>query len=120
MKRLPSGRFPANFEYAGRIYDGPQWTPKLAEKYPDGVAFTDDGFPDFEPYARATATLEPHFAGNHTTDPAEANRQAGLAATPDDCTWRHHQDTTTMLLVPTDMHKAIRHAGGVSLVRGKE
>ena len=119
MRRLPSGRYPANFEYAGRVYDGPRWTPELAAKYPDGVRFTDDGFPDFEPYAQAKVTFEPHFDGDRRTDEEEANRKANLEETPLECTWHHHQDTRTMLLVPRDLHKAIRHAGGVSIMKGR-
>lgn len=121
VRRLPSGRYPANFQYAGRVYDGPRWTAELAERYPEGVRFTDDGFPGFEPYAVAKVSIEPHFAGNHTTDPAEANRKAGLPRTPEGYTWHHHQDTKTMLLVPMDLHEAVRHAGGTSIVKkGKE
>jgi hypothetical protein len=115
VERLPSGRYPGNFRYAGRVYDGPGWTAKLAAKYPNGVRFTADGFPDFAPYARATVTFDPNFLGNHGSDFAEANRKAGLSETPDDHTWHHHQDTRTMQLVPVDLHKAVRHAGGVSM-----
>jgi hypothetical protein len=118
VQRLPSGRYPGNFTYAGTVYNGPGWTPTLAAKYPAGVRFTADGFPDFSPYATHTVTIEPHFAGNHTTDPARANELAALPTTPDGYTWHHHQDTTTMQLVPKDLHRAVRHAGGVSLMKG--
>lgn len=47
------GRRPINSDYRGRVYDGPAWTSELASRYPDGVRFTDAGFPDFSPYARA-------------------------------------------------------------------
>jgi hypothetical protein len=119
VRRLPSGKYPANFDYAGRVYDGPRWTLELGEKYPAGVRFTDDGFPDFEPYASAKVTFDPHFAGDRRIDEAEANRQAGLPETPLESTWHHHQDTRTMLLVPTDLHDAVRHAGGVSIMKGR-
>lgn len=120
VTRLPSGRFPQNFEYAGRVYKGPQWTPKLVEKYPDGVRFTDDGFPDFGPYAEATVTFDPSFDGDRRIDEAEANRKAGLDDTPLHLTWHHHQNTTMMQLVPRDMHHAVRHAGGVSIMKGRK
>jgi len=120
VERLPSGRYPQNFAYAGKVYDGPGWTPRLAEKYPNGVRFTADGFPDFAPYAQATVRFEPNFLGNRTTDFTEASRKAGLATMPDGYTWHHHQDTRTMLLVPIDLHDAVRHAGGVSIMRGRE
>jgi len=120
VQRLPSGRYPQNFAYAGKVYDGPGWTPRLAEKYPNGVRFTADGFPDFAPYAQATVTFRPNFLGNRTTDFTEANGKAGLATMPDGYTWHHHQDTRTMLLVPIDLHDAVRHAGGVSIMKGRE
>jgi len=120
VERLPSGWYPQNFTYAGQVYDGPGWTDKIAEKYPNGVWFTADGFPDFAPYATATVTFDPHFAGNHTTDPASANQKAGLPRTPDGYTWHHHQDTRTMQLIPKDLHRAVRHAGGVSIMKGRQ
>jgi hypothetical protein len=119
VKRLPSGRYPSNFEWAGRVYAGSRWTPGLAAKYPSGVRFTEDGFPDFEPYAIAKATIDPSFAGNHSTDFTEANRQANIQRVPDGYTWHHHQDARTLLLVPIDVHEAVRHAGGVSIMRGR-
>jgi len=115
VRRLPSGRLPANYRYAGRVYDGPQWTPQLARRYPNGVRFTNDGFPDFSPYARNTARFPNGFQGS-AADFAAANRQVGLPSTPRGFTWHHHQDTRTMQLIPTDMHEAIRHAGGVAIL----
>ena len=120
MERLPSGRYPSNFRYAGQVYDGPRWTARLAEKYPNGVRFTDDGYPDFASYAIATVTFDPNFLGNHGSDYTEANRKAGLSTMPDGYTWHHHQDTQTMQLIPIDLHDAVRHAGGVSIMKGRE
>jgi hypothetical protein len=120
VRRLPSGKYPANFQYAGKVYDGSGWTARLAARYPEGVRFTADGFPDFAPYAAATVTFEPGFLGNHASDLTEANRKAGLTEMPAGYTWHHHQDGRTMQLVPKDLHLAVRHAGGVSLMRGRE
>jgi A nuclease of the HNH/ENDO VII superfamily with conserved WHH len=120
VKRLPSGRYPANFAYAGQRYDGPGWTPRLADKYPEGVRFTADGFPDFSPYAIATVTFDPNFLGNYTSDFTEATRKAGLETMLDGYTWHHHQDARTMQLVPIELHDAVRHAGGVSIMKGRE
>lgn len=117
VRRLPSGRYPANYRYAGKVYDGKNWTPKLQQKYPNGVRFSNDGFPDFSPYAQRTVTLRPTFAGDRS-DFALANRRAGLSATPDGFTWHHHQDTRTMQLIPTDLHRGVRHAGGVAIMKG--
>jgi filamentous hemagglutinin len=120
VQRLPSGRYPQNFTYAGKVYDGPQWTPELAERYPNGVRFTADGFPDFAPYATATVAIEPHFVGNYTSDITTATELAGLTRVPDGYTWHHHQDTRTMQLVPVDLHEAVRHAGGTSIMKGRQ
>ena len=119
VERLPSGWLPANFEYAGKHYDGVGWTAKMAEKYPDGVWFTPDGFPDFSPYAIETVTFDPNFRGNHGTDFNNANKRCGLERTPRYYTWHHHQDGRTMQLIPKDLHKAVRHAGGVAITKGR-
>jgi len=81
------------------------------------VRFTNDGFPNFGPYATHTARFPNGFRGT-PADFAAANRQAGLARTPDGFTWHHHQDGRTLQLVPRDLHEAIRHAGGVALMGG--
>ncbi|PSL55849.1 HNH/ENDO VII superfamily nuclease [Saccharothrix carnea] len=119
VQRLPSGRRPANSKYAGRKFDGDTWTPELAAKYPDGVVFTNDGFPDFSPYATHTVTIDPHFQGDRT-DFTQANRLAGLRGTPEGYIWHHHQDTRTMQLVPQDLHEGVRHAGGVAIMKGRK
>jgi hypothetical protein len=120
VERLPSGRLPSNFEYAGRVYDGDKWTPKLAKKYPNGVRFTEDGFPDFAPYATHTVTFDPNFKGNHGSDFVDANKLAGLPATPDGYTWHHTQDGKTMQLIPRDLHRGVSHAGGVAIMKGRD
>ncbi|MCY1144061.1 HNH endonuclease [Actinoplanes sp. Pm04-4] len=121
VKRLPSGKLPSNRQFAGKKFDDPKrWTPKLQEKYPDGVRFSDDGFPDFSPHVTHTVKFDPPgFAGNHSTDFTEANRLAGLPETPDGYTGHHHQDTNTMQLIPSDLHNAVRHAAGVAFTKGR-
>lgn len=117
--RLPSGRLPANFEWAGKVYKGERWTAELAEKYPNGVRFSERGFPDFSPYAKETAVFEPHFSGVRELDAPRANRMVHLEETPEDWVWHHVEDGKTMQLVPEDLHEAVRHAGGVSIVKGR-
>src|SRR5262245_62313783 len=118
VKRLPSGRLPGNFEHAGKQFPMDRLPAEIRQKYPNGVHFTDDGFPDFAPYARSTVKFDPPgFEGNHGTDFTEAFRRSGV--TPDrDYTWHHHQDGQTMQYVPTDLHGAVRHAGGVAIAKG--
>ena len=77
-----------------------------------GIPFDADGYPDFS--GVATKTVEIRQAGNYTTDFADANAAAGLAETPKGYTWHHHQNGTTMQLVPTSIHRATGHTGGVA------
>jgi hypothetical protein len=119
VKRLPSGRFPANYRFAGRRYNGPGWTAKLQRKYPDGVWFSKEGFPNFGPHADKEVTFPRGFLGNRTSDFVQANKLADLPRTPRGMTWHHVEDLRTMQLVPTDLHDAIRHAGGVALMKGR-
>lgn len=49
-------------------------------------------------------------------DWGNANEKAGYARNggePGGYTWHHHQDRQTMKLVPTEIHDAFRHSGGV-------
>lgn len=104
----------------------PGETP-LSEKYPDGVTFDKDGFPDFTSYARVNPkTGQPDvyqikMEGNYGTGPngdfGKANRAAGYTETPDGYTWHHHQDRKTMILVPKDIHGAVAHTGGTSVIK---
>ncbi|MDY7228507.1 HNH endonuclease [Hyalangium rubrum] len=42
----------------------------------------------------------------------ERDKAAGLRETPKGMTWHHHQDRTTLQLVPTDIHARTGHTGG--------
>ncbi|MGK3970047.1 HNH endonuclease [Sorangium sp. So ce118] len=46
-----------------------------------------------------------------------ASQAAGLSRTPEGYTWHHHQDGTTMQLVPSDIHRMTGHTGGFALGR---
>lgn len=109
------GRRPINSDYRGRVYDGPAWTSELASRYPDGVRFTDAGFPDFSPYARARIRLD-GLTGIYDTDASVANRALGLRQTPPGLVWHHVEDGTTMILIPRDLHAA-SSASGTDLAR---
>ena len=43
-----------NKKYAGQTYN---LSGDLAKKYPTGVTFTNDGFPDFSPYSKAKVKI---------------------------------------------------------------
>jgi hypothetical protein len=89
----------------------------LAEKYPEGVQFDKDGYPDFSPYAIETVKVD-DLTGK-SSDFTKANQAAGLASKPENYTWHHHQDQQMMVLIPTDLHAAVRHTGGASALRSR-
>lgn len=86
---------------------------KLAEKYLDGVRFTDDGYRDFFPYAIHTVTIDPNFkATGRRTSPEPAGWPVCLeppSATPG----------TITQLMPRDLHRAVRHAGGAAMMKNR-
>lgn len=102
-----------NKMYAGKIY---HLTGKLAQKYPNGVRFSNKGFLNFRPYAKKTITLE-NMTGNTAKDIRLANKKAGYSQTPIGFVWHHCEDGITMMLVPLDLHAAVRHTGGAALLR---
>jgi hypothetical protein len=142
VHRLGTGRLPSNASFAGKAYTSTRrkWR-KLADKYEHGVDFSPAGFPIFTPYAIAVVAFPPPgFAGNHgsdftaardmmralrypTNDPNVPAHLWGTLVdptfvTPGTHTWHHNEDGIHMELVPTDLHDAIRHAGGVAIKKG--
>jgi|SRR5271156_1999301 len=121
-----NSRFPINADYAGKVMkmeDLPASIkkdyPGIEKLYPHGVEFNEKGFPKFEPYAIKKVALE-KFGGNNKKDFDDANFLAGLKETTDNYTWHHHEDGKTMLLVPTDLHKVVRHTGGMAVYRANQ
>ena len=105
-----------------------------AQKYPEGVEFTDgpEGlkYPRFESYAKATAkfdlptvkdaTNHTGLSGNYYWDSKLANLQCGFNETPEGYVWHHVEDMQTMILIPKDLHNValggMSHKGGASLI----
>ncbi|HWO25200.1 MAG TPA: HNH endonuclease [Kofleriaceae bacterium] len=54
------------------------------------------------------------YTGSRSADYRTANKAAGLRETPEEYTWHHLEDGKFMMLVPTELHKAVKHSGGVS------
>jgi RHS repeat-associated protein len=75
-----------------------------------GVPFDKDGFPDFSSVTKVEVQIEQ--TGTRAGDFRRANDAAGLERTPEGYTWHHHQDGTTMQLVPRDIHAQTGHTGG--------
>jgi hypothetical protein len=111
-------RRPVNSKYANEVYSFESKDAELRNKYPDGVRFDSEGYPDFSPYA--AKSVEINMQGNHTSDIENANSAANLAETPDGYTWHHHQNCRTMQLLPSDLHGAVRHTGGVSILEHRK
>ena len=45
------------------------------------------------------------------------NKAMGYPCTPEGYVWHHVEDTTTMQLVPQNIHNAARHTGGAAVIR---
>jgi hypothetical protein len=122
------GRYPRNAEWAGKVYlpddlpDNIKVTyPDIKVKYPNGVKYDAQGFPDFSPYAIKTVKLEKFTPGNYRADykqaAAEVRKTDPNFIKPDGYTWHHHQDGTKMELIPEDLHDAFKHTGGMSTTK---
>ncbi len=103
--RKVNGRNPINSkDWAGKVH-------------PSGVRFTDEGFPDFFPWAEAKVEIT-GLTGKYGVDEAMALAAAGLDETPVDMVWHHVEDGVTMILIPKSIHDAARHTGGAAVIRG--
>lgn len=89
---------------------------QLRAMYPNGVKFDANGFPNFSPYSKANVKI--NMTGDYYKDFVAANEAIGIKGPkpPKNFTWHHHQDMTTMQLVPVDIHNAVRHTGGMALL----
>ena len=108
---MVNGRWPINSGYAEQTYPATNFPVDLQAKYPDGVVFTPQGYPDFTKYAKASVDVA-GLTGINSIDDALANKAVGLSATPQGYTWHHVENGTTMQLLPSDLHEAVRHTGG--------
>lgn len=110
------GRLPINNKYAGKKYPVDRLPRRLRKKYPDSVDFTPAGFPDFSPYAKAKVRLK-GLTGDYRQDELRALEALNWQETPAGYVWHHVEDCETLLLVPQDLHKAVRHTGGAAIIR---
>lgn len=118
-----NGRMPINSDYAGKIFRAEDLSPALklkypnfAKDYPHGVPFNGQGYPEFSRYALKKVEIK--ASGIRWRDDLLANKTANLKTKPDGYTWHHHEDGKNMYLIPTDLHDAIKHSGGVSKLKG--
>jgi hypothetical protein len=82
------------------------------------AAVTCAAYPDFEPHAMQLQNGRKHveieFTGNRQADFRAANKEAGLKRTHDGYTWHHVEDGKSMMLIPEDLHDAVKRSGGVA------
>ena len=60
-----------------------------------------------------------NFTGNYATDAAAANKAANLPRTPGGYVWHHVEDAEILVLIPREIHNAVRHTGGSAIIREK-
>ncbi|WP_213664166.1 HNH endonuclease [Stutzerimonas stutzeri] len=86
---------------------------EIRSKYPDGVPFTSKGFPDFSRYSASKVQITPQ--STRAGDFKLANQTVGYRSTPKGYTWHHTEKSGEMILVPSDIHRAVAHTGGVAV-----
>lgn len=57
------------------------------------------------------------MTGIRHVDESLANNAAGFTTRPEGYTWHHHHDGQTMMLVPEQLHKHVKHTGGARFIR---
>ena len=57
------------------------------------------------------------FTAVRKIDEAAANDHWGYPKTPKGYAWHHVEDGHTLQLVPSDIHAAVRHTGGVAVLK---
>ncbi len=93
-----------------------------------------NGFPIFDKWKVGEVKL-PNMKGNHGSDFDEADKlyakakgwfkangkedggKVALMRKNNGLTWHHHEDMTTMQLVPADLNNNVSHTGGASFVK---
>jgi hypothetical protein len=110
-----AGRLPQNHQYAGKALPA----DKLPAKYrKQGLRFSKQGHPDFEPHALELPSggkrVQIEYTGSRSADFNAATKAAGFDKLPRGYTWHHVEDGKSMMLVPTELHEAVRHSGGGS------
>jgi hypothetical protein len=111
-----AGQLPRNHGYAGKEFPRELLPAKYRKQ---GLRFKETGYPDFEPHAmtlpNGKKTVQISLTGSYTADVTAANAAAGLSDRPRLWTWHHVEgERGAMLLVPEDLHKAVKHTGGTA------
>ena len=106
--------------YMGKTYD--EWI-RLDKAYPDGVRYTQAGFPDFSIYAYKDKMGNPiqvklkELGGGNDFNKANKILEERGIKLETGYTWHHIENTSELILVDTKIHDAIRHTGGVATAK---
>jgi len=103
-------------EKGGKVQNHPDGRVTYTDKSGRSVTYSREGYPDFKEAGYVKDEVTINMKGNHTTDPADADRalKALGRERPPNTTWHHHEDGKTMQLVDRELHKRFCHTGGVS------
>jgi uncharacterized membrane protein YheB (UPF0754 family) len=112
-----NSRYPINGDLAGQKYPLYKLPEDLQVKYPDSVMIDERGFARFEPYTYVDESgriykVELDSITGDYKDTKSANEAMGIEDKPKGYTWHHLEDAKTLILVPEDLHDAIKHTGG--------
>jgi len=113
-RRTPSGNRPPNHAFAGKTFPAACLPRNIRGKYSHGVPFNAQGDPDFARYSIAKVLIKP--SRTRTTDNRRADKEAASAAPEvertNDYVWHHSPTQGEMILIPRDLHDAVKHQGG--------
>ncbi|MBS1998651.1 MAG: HNH endonuclease [Cyanobacteria bacterium SZAS LIN-2] len=138
------GRLPVYWGWAGKYYPFAKLHPvkcqELCSKYPKmkdalmkGVRYTENGYPDFEPFSLREVQLE-HPFGTRADDFLEADKlywpsvktraDGEIMRKMHQLTWHHVEakpgQPPTLQLVPRAVHEAAKHTGGIAAEKGRK
>jgi RHS repeat-associated protein len=115
-QRNQNDRMPQNSCFAGKVMRGDDLPRDVRGKYPHGVPFSMFGYPDFSRYAKTTVNI-----GSFSSDTADFKKadeiatSRGVTIDKRKYVWHHDQKNGILLLVPRDIHDAVKHTGGASI-----
>ena len=113
--KWPTERKINNSHLAGQQHS---LNPALVNKYPDGVWYKPNGFPDFSPYSKKTVKV--NNLNWKSWDFGKADEIAWIDEKyrqDNQLTWHHHEDCKSMLLVPRDLHNEVKHTWWASFLK---
>jgi len=115
---------------AGKLYNNSTYEQLIAldKKYPNGIPFTEKGFPDFikadacyKMNGKVLKVTLPNFTGDRAKDNILANKfllSKGINIKTEGYTWHHMEGIPpTMVLVDSDVHSVVKHSGGHSMTK---